>query len=205
MRINLGSGWKPQPGWMNIDLYAEVCDVRCDLRTLTFAPESVDEAMAIHTLEHFTREDCELICRDVLLFLKPGSTFVVEMPERDRCITLIQSGIGKQDENGLPGMKRRVMNGTKGLLGGRNVDKQEWGDWLLRNAATILERTLAGESTVDLIPEKFDSPGYPHLHVWSEGEFAKMLLSIGYREARIEKPVWHGPRYSRDMRVVGVK
>lgn len=193
MKINLGSGWKPLEGWVNIDLYDARADLKCDLRQLDFAPATVDAALASHTLEHFTRRDCLKICRLVFAALKPGAEFVVEMPERERCIELMRSH--------SPNKRRQ---GAKGMLGGRAENKRDWHHFLKVQNDEILRRCVSGESLDGILPPEWDTPGFPHLYVWSETEFAAELEAIGF-VARIEKPILHGGRWGRDMRVVGVK
>ena len=51
---NLGCGKKHWNGWVNVDLYSDVSDIKCDLRKLELASNSADAVAAIHVLEHFT-------------------------------------------------------------------------------------------------------------------------------------------------------
>jgi len=52
-RLNLGSGLRPRPGWINVDLTAPSPDLRLDLREpLPFADASVAEIYTEHFFEH---------------------------------------------------------------------------------------------------------------------------------------------------------
>lgn len=52
-KLNLGSGLRPRPGWINVDLTAPSPDLRLDLREpLPFASASVAEIYTEHFFEH---------------------------------------------------------------------------------------------------------------------------------------------------------
>lgn len=193
MKLHLGSGNKYRDGWINVDLYAERVDVRADLRTVEFPASETESTECIHTLEHFTRDDCLKICWNVFSWLKPGGTFAVEMPNRSRCIALCGSKIVKKQ-----------INGAKGLMGGRGHDKESWHRWLIENRRVIAERSAAGVPPIDLAPESFRIAGQDHLYVWDANEFAVELERIGFI-TRIESASHHGFRFGRDFRCVGVK
>lgn len=52
-QLNLGSGNHPKPGWVNVDLFAAVADLRLDLReSLPFPDNSVSGIHCEHFFEH---------------------------------------------------------------------------------------------------------------------------------------------------------
>jgi predicted SAM-dependent methyltransferase len=53
IKLNLGSHGDNQEGYVNIDLFDPTADIKCDVTTLPFENESVDEVLASHILEHF--------------------------------------------------------------------------------------------------------------------------------------------------------
>jgi predicted SAM-dependent methyltransferase len=53
LRLNLGSGHHPKPGWVNVDLFAPVADLRLDLRRpWPFGSGSAVHIYAEHVFEH---------------------------------------------------------------------------------------------------------------------------------------------------------
>ena len=69
-------------GWINIDSYpGEGVDVVCDIRELKYEPNSVDEVVMLHAIEHFTLDDACMIIRNVFTMLKPGGSLIVEAPD----------------------------------------------------------------------------------------------------------------------------
>jgi predicted SAM-dependent methyltransferase len=53
LKLNLGSGYHPKPGWVNVDLLAPTADLRLDLRQpLPFADGSADLIYCEHFFEH---------------------------------------------------------------------------------------------------------------------------------------------------------
>ena len=83
MKLNLGCGSTPRPGWINVDRL-EPADLMMDLDPISgwiqfpYQPESVDEIFASHILEHISRilplmEECYRVA-------KPGARFVARVP-----------------------------------------------------------------------------------------------------------------------------
>lgn len=185
-RVNLGSGWHYKPGWINVDLYAETADVKADLRTVDFESSSILLVEATHCIEHLERADTIDLIGRVFRWLKHGGRFVVEMPERTRCLA------------------KPALPMIKGLMGGRSQDKAGWKTWLQENATTIREEALAGRSTASIVPEEWDEPGEAHLYVWDENEFKAALEQAGFY-VTTDAPQYHGRQKKRDCRWVGGK
>jgi predicted SAM-dependent methyltransferase len=89
MKLNLGCGTNNKgEGWTNIDLYSPLAHIRHDLTNpLPFADETVDQIFSSHLIEHFTREEWELVRKDWLRVLKPGGTLEIHCPNFIGCIT----------------------------------------------------------------------------------------------------------------------
>lgn len=80
VRVNLGAGERPLPGWVNQDLYpGEGIDQVFDLnKDWPIEDNSVDEYICLHTLEHL--DDPIHFFSEVQRTLKDGGTIVIETP-----------------------------------------------------------------------------------------------------------------------------
>lgn len=84
VRLNLGSGDKNLPGYINVDVAPSrrgtSPDVLSDLRKLEFAEAYADEVMAIHVIEHFYEWEIQDLLAEWKRVLKPGGRIVLECP-----------------------------------------------------------------------------------------------------------------------------
>jgi SAM-dependent methyltransferase len=88
VRINIGCGRFPMPGWVNVDIDpAAAADVFHDLDVFPYPFEaaSADEIMASHVLEHTA--DPFATMREFARVLKPGGTLTVRVPHFSRGFT----------------------------------------------------------------------------------------------------------------------
>lgn len=194
MRVNLGSGWHYREGWVNVDLYAKKADLRADLRTVDFPAGSVEEVTAIHSIEHLEREDSIALFRRIFRWLTVGGTLRIEMPERGRCLKLLE-----HDAAPLR------LAGAKGLMGGRSDGKDEWRAWLIQHADQIMAAAENNVRLSDLVPDRWREPGAAHLHVWGEGELLDELMKAGFSPAQVVAPTFHGGQKKRDCAWVATR
>lgn len=101
LRLNIGGGDKRLDGWLNVDLDPSA-DIVADVRALPQEDDSVDEAMAIHVLEHIPRWDAEKTVAEWRRVLKPGARLIVEVPDLLKCCEAILAG--KDDRMGMWGL-----------------------------------------------------------------------------------------------------
>lgn len=188
MKVNLGSGFRCLPGWVNVDQFNGEAERREDIRTVDFPAGTVDEVLASHVLEHLTREEAAGIVANVFRWLKPGGLFVAEMPNLTTCLELARSKNFYQ-----------AVNGLKGITGGRHARHQDWKLWMIQNREAIIQSAIETGAAAELIPPEWRTPGDSHLYVWHADAFAELCRSIGFA-VDIGVGMIHGKRFGRDFR-----
>lgn len=91
IKLHLGSGKIKWDGWVNIDLYSDVSDVKSDLRKLDFPDDYADVAVAIHVIEHFYEWEVNGVLEEWRRVLKPGGKVVLELPCMEKILNYIRS------------------------------------------------------------------------------------------------------------------
>jgi len=94
VKLNLGSGNRTLPGFVNVDLPDNWCKSRPEVvadisKRLPFDDESADEIHAYHVFEHFYRYEADSILIDWIRVLRPGGLLVLELPCLDKIINII--------------------------------------------------------------------------------------------------------------------
>jgi len=113
IRLNVGSGDKHWPGFLNCDAYGEP-DVLTDCRKLPFDADYADEIHSIHFVEHIARMDVDNMLADWHRVLKRGGRLVIEVPclnkmaehivNGEKNMRLMQLGIFGDPRDPKPGM-----------------------------------------------------------------------------------------------------
>ncbi len=85
MKLNLGSGKRKMPDFINIDNRKEVNpDLLCDIeRGLPFESDSIQEIVAIDLIEHLSREGVLFLMDEVHRCLTAGGLFYHRTPSSD--------------------------------------------------------------------------------------------------------------------------
>lgn len=112
-RLNIGAGNKEHEGWTSLGFEAHH-DIRSDIRDMPMIDnDTVDEAMAIHVLEHLERWDAPAALAEWYRILKPGGLLTLELPELTRCARAVlerdPEGPGVQGLFGDPSMREPLM------------------------------------------------------------------------------------------------
>jgi len=81
LKVNLASGHFPLPEYLNIDLYNPKADLKADVLSLPLTDNSVDEAVAIHIIEHFHYYDGQAALKEWYRILKPDGRLIIECPD----------------------------------------------------------------------------------------------------------------------------
>lgn len=102
INLNLGCGGRPINGWINIDNYdyeegdhsrsGSDYDIKMDLKDLDVIPNTVDQILLVHVLEHFVRWETLDLLQYFRTLLRPKGRLIVEMPDFWKCIELVLQG-----------------------------------------------------------------------------------------------------------------
>lgn len=87
LRIQLGSGGQPKPGWVNVDLTADA-DLQLDLRErLPFRDDAAAIVYAEHVLEHLVYPgEVRHLLSEVHRILEPGGVVKLVVPDAGRAL-----------------------------------------------------------------------------------------------------------------------
>jgi predicted SAM-dependent methyltransferase len=156
LRLHLGSGRSPKPGWVNIDLVGYPADLYWNLlRPLPFASSSVDAVFHEHVLEHFSLQDALEIVRGSFRVLRPEGILRIGVPDLGRYIQAY-AGDDSLFEEVRPNRPTRALAMQELFF--RHGHRSAW-DWdtlaLIAQAAGFrtCERRLFGESQLDPVPD----------------------------------------------------
>lgn len=90
MKLNIGCGVKKFEGWEGIDITDHGQEHVGDILDMPFDDGTVDEAMAIHVIEHIPRYETLKVLKEWLRILKPGGMLAVECPDLTKVLKLFQ-------------------------------------------------------------------------------------------------------------------
>lgn len=92
LRINLGSGERPIPGFVNVDALEDSSgvDVVADIgERLPFKSGAADLIYASHVLEHFPTADVPSLLAEWKRVLRPGGQLLVAVPDLNAIATML--------------------------------------------------------------------------------------------------------------------
>jgi len=106
VRFDIGCGHKHEEGWVRVDFAVDrkkvsnqggvgetakplLPDIECDIRAIPVPDNFVDEARAIHVIEHFYPWDAPKVLREWVRILKPGAQLALERPSLDKFCALM--------------------------------------------------------------------------------------------------------------------
>lgn len=87
MKLNLGEGNIPVPGYTGIDRKTGQ-----EIYPLAYADDAVDEIRASHVLEHFGHHQIGEVINEWMRVLKPGGVLKIAVPDFEKIITWYQAG-----------------------------------------------------------------------------------------------------------------
>jgi predicted SAM-dependent methyltransferase len=108
LKLNLGCGPNPKPGWVNIDL-TETADLRLDLREpLPFRDGSASFIYTEHFFEHLEYPvEAERLLREAVRVLEPGGTLSVGVPDAEAPLLAYAADIRAGGEERAAGAEAR--------------------------------------------------------------------------------------------------
>jgi predicted SAM-dependent methyltransferase len=88
LHLNLGSGFAPLHGWINIDLYGAPVDVTWDLaRGVPFPDATASAIHSSHVLEHLTLGQSLLLLEECHRVLRPSGILRIAVPRAGHLLT----------------------------------------------------------------------------------------------------------------------
>jgi len=108
LKLNIGCGPHPLPGYQNIDLYHSAADVKAPADKLPYKDNSVIEILAEHLIEHLTFYEFNKAMAEWHRVLKSGGVLTLECPDL--------LGLCKQFVNGNEYQRYTTHNGQWPLI-----------------------------------------------------------------------------------------
>lgn len=156
VRLNLGSGPFPLPGFINVDQFEHVKpDLVCDVLALPFAPGTVGEIYAGHILEHFRFDDGMRALRYWHGLLCPGGVISVCVPDFDHLARKYLSD---------PSPERLMDLNDLYIYSGIQPSPHQYA-----YSAALLRKVMEDAGFVDLTAMPVNHPYFPHAVDWQAG------------------------------------
>lgn len=86
IRIDVGGGNNPQPGFLNVDLDNPRADIQADMGKLPFPDASVDVIFSSHALEHVSKFEVVPVLREWRRVMKPSGRIIIRVPNLVWCV-----------------------------------------------------------------------------------------------------------------------
>ena len=87
VRLHIGCGHSPWPGYVNIDPYTPEADLKADARSLPYEDGSVDEICCHHVLEHIPQRHFVATLKEWHRVLKTGGHLDLGLPDLGLCFS----------------------------------------------------------------------------------------------------------------------
>jgi predicted SAM-dependent methyltransferase len=85
LRLDIGSGWFPAPGYTTVDAYGSP-DITAEMWALPLEPDSIVEIRCVHALEHIPKAQVAPTLQEWFRVLKPAGTLHLEVPDLAWCV-----------------------------------------------------------------------------------------------------------------------
>ena len=174
MRLELGSGYHPTPGFTHLDLNPNAPDVDVvgPAFPLDLPSGSVDELRCVDVLEHISYWDTDLALTEWARVLRSDGRLYVQVPDAERIMWWFVNNPTKLTERLPAGLPCTPLAGaTWRLLGGHNdgvcatdTDDFRWNAHFALFSPDSLEQALARSG---LVVESIEINVHPNICCWA--------------------------------------
>ena len=154
IKLNVGSGGVPFPGYISVDLYDPRAQIHLDLDNLKLPENSVDEILGSHVFEHISPFKVTTVLANCFHVLKPGGKLALEMPDIETLCARF--------ENADWGTRYGILNAIYGSVNTTTIGGQDnitsphlfgwWPESLLDHLSS------AGFTEIVFLPEQIPHP-----------------------------------------------
>jgi predicted SAM-dependent methyltransferase len=96
LNYNFGSGTNRKQGFKSVDYYIPEADIKWDLtKPLPLEDGDVDNIYASHLIEHFDKQEWELVRKEWARVLKPGGTIEIRCPDIVQSCLVVATDISR--------------------------------------------------------------------------------------------------------------
>lgn len=174
MRLEIGSGYHPTPGFMHLDLnpHAPGVDIVGPAYPLPVPTESCGELRAVDVLEHLSYRDTRHVLHDWCRALVPGGLLYVQVPDAETIMrrfvrspaTLVERMPADLPQTPLAGAAWRLLGGH---ADGTYVSDGD--DWRWNAHYALFSRDSLGAALVDagFVVKSITTNAHPNLLCWA--------------------------------------
>lgn len=133
MKIEVGSGYNPAPGFLHVDISPNApVECVCSIDHLPFRDASVEEIRAVDVLEHFSYWDTERLLNEWARVLQPGGKIFIQTPEAEEMMRRYFADWRKmmvdpfRDHPPIVSLAWRIMGGQSDGVYSKENDDWRW-------------------------------------------------------------------------------
>lgn len=176
MRLNVGSGREPLPGWTNLDLNEHAPGVDLVGPAWPLPDEigngEVTELRAVDVLEHISYRHTHQVLANWWAAMSKGGELYVQVPDAERCVDwywnqphlLIERVPDELPQTPLSGLTWRLLGGQEDGLYALNAEEA---DFNLHRALFSEESLSLALQAAGFVVERLRVNGHPNLMAWA--------------------------------------